>query len=250
MTGAILAIDTSAAVSVAVLRADGEVVEFDSGTTTTPGLVTAGGRLASNSARRRHAEDLPPMITDALAAARLHTNELSAVAVGTGPGPYTGLRVGVAAAQALGFALGTPVYGVSSLDALAAAAAVEAALPVGAEVVATLDARRREIFWARYIVAVEAGPDSLAPVGPAQVGPATELAAELAARPAAALCGEGAALYGSGLALSAPGASGETFEPLLPSALFIASLAKARAGAGRPQPAQPIYLRQPDVMPR
>ena len=68
--------------------------------------------------------------------------EIDAVVVGCGPGPFTGLRIGMATAAAFGHALGVPVYGVCSLDAIGG--------QTTGEVLVVTDARRREIYWARY----------------------------------------------------------------------------------------------------
>jgi tRNA threonylcarbamoyl adenosine modification protein YeaZ len=121
----ILALDTaSAATSVALV--DGDVI--------------------LNSARhvdaRRHAEVLAPMIAEVVAG-----HLVDAVVCGVGPGPYTGLRVGVASAQSLGLAWGVPVVGICSLDAIAHSARAEG---VTGELIAALDARRKEVYWARY----------------------------------------------------------------------------------------------------
>ena len=93
---------------------------------------------------RRHGELLAPGIAAVLSAAGRETSELTAIAVGVGPGPFTGLRVGLVTALALGDALRIRVYGVCSLDILAYASKLD-----GAYAVAT-DARRREVYWARY----------------------------------------------------------------------------------------------------
>jgi len=91
---------------------------------------------------RAHAERLTPNVLAALADAALRMGDLDAVVVGCGPGPFTGLRVGMASAAAYGHALGIPVHGVCSLDAIGV-------LTTGDTLVVT-DARRREIYWARY----------------------------------------------------------------------------------------------------
>jgi tRNA threonylcarbamoyl adenosine modification protein YeaZ len=91
---------------------------------------------------RAHAERLTPNVLAALADAALRMADLDAVVVGCGPGPFTGLRVGMASAAAYGHALGIPVHGVCSLDAIGV-------LTTGDTLVVT-DARRREIYWARY----------------------------------------------------------------------------------------------------
>ncbi|WP_099023245.1 tRNA (adenosine(37)-N6)-threonylcarbamoyltransferase complex dimerization subunit type 1 TsaB [Mycolicibacterium palauense] len=98
---------------------------------------------------RAHAECLTPNVLAALAEAGVTMADIGAVVVGTGPGPFTGLRVGMATAAAYGHALDVPVFGVCTLDAIAAGAA-----PAGADLPADLlvvtDARRREVYWARY----------------------------------------------------------------------------------------------------
>ena len=125
----ILAIDTSTALtSVAVVEA-GHVV---------------AARIHLDA--RRHAEVLAPMLRDVLQG--IEPGAIAAVACGVGPGPYTGLRVGIASALAVGAAWGVPVHGLCSLDALAAALLVEADHVNGLRV--ATDARRREIYWARY----------------------------------------------------------------------------------------------------
>lgn len=125
----LLALDTSSAyISVAVYDADADLV------------------LASRDGvgPMQHGELLAPTITACLASAGMVRQDLTAIVVGVGPGPYTGLRVGVVTARTLGLALDLPVYGVCSLDAIALDHPQQ-----GAFVVAT-DARRRELFWAAY----------------------------------------------------------------------------------------------------
>jgi tRNA threonylcarbamoyl adenosine modification protein YeaZ len=103
---------------------------------------------------RRHAEVLAPAIAKVIDDAGVSRRDLTAVAVGVGPGPYTGLRVGVVTAKVLAAALGIPVYGVCTLDVIAADVEGERAF-----LVAT-DARRRELYWARYDETGRvAGPD-------------------------------------------------------------------------------------------
>ena len=106
---------------------------------------------------RAHAEMLTPNVVSALADADLSMADLDGVVVGCGPGPFTGLRVGMATAAAYGHALGVPVYGVCSLDAIGV-------LTTG-EVLVVTDARRREVYWARY-------RDGIRVDGPAVAAPA------------------------------------------------------------------------------
>ena len=89
-----------------------------------------------------HAEQLTPNIVAAVADASLTMADIDAVVVGCGPGPFTGLRIGMATAAAFGHALGIPVYGVCSLDAIGG--------QTTGEVLVVTDARRREVYWARY----------------------------------------------------------------------------------------------------
>jgi tRNA threonylcarbamoyl adenosine modification protein YeaZ len=105
---------------------------------------------------RAHAERLTPNVLDALADAARAFADIDAVVVGCGPGPFTGLRVGMATAAAYGHALDVPVYGVCSLDAIG--------VHTRGDVLVVTDARRREVYWARYRDGVRvAGPAVDAP---------------------------------------------------------------------------------------
>ena len=157
-----------------------------------PGDTVYARASVRGAIRQRHAEILTPSISQVLAEAGAVPGDLRAVAVGVGPGPYTGLRVGLATAHALGNALRIPVHGVCTLDAVAWATGRQEPF-----VVAT-DARRKEVYWARY--------DSCSSrVTEPAVGPPSD-----AAEPGLPVHGEGAALY--------PAVLGEPGEPLLPSA--------------------------------
>ena len=94
----------------------------------------------------RHAELLAPAIAKVIADAGASQRDLTGIVAGVGPGPYTGLRVGLVTARVLGAALGIPVYGLCSLDVIAADVST-AARNDGDFLVAT-DARRRELYWA------------------------------------------------------------------------------------------------------
>lgn len=93
---------------------------------------------------RAHNEQLIPTVEELLQTTSLTYTDLDTIVVGCGPGPFTGLRVGMASASALGDALSIPVHGVCTHDAIAASAAAQ-----GRTLVAT-DARRKEIYWATY----------------------------------------------------------------------------------------------------
>ncbi|MGH4001832.1 MAG: tRNA (adenosine(37)-N6)-threonylcarbamoyltransferase complex dimerization subunit type 1 TsaB, partial [Pseudonocardiaceae bacterium] len=93
---------------------------------------------------RAHGELLMPSVCAVLTAAGVRMGGLDAVVCGAGPGPFTGLRVGMVTAAALGDALGIPVYPVCSLDAIAYRAGT------GTPLLVVTDARRREVYWSRY----------------------------------------------------------------------------------------------------
>jgi len=174
--------------------------------------------------------------------------DVDRIVVGVGPGGFTGLRIGLATALALGQALDVPVVGASTLEALALGIADalgpdrEAAL-----VVPLIDARRGELFAAAYRAAP--GADELEELlAPTAVRPA-ELAAELAA-----LGGELGPAFAAGDGLRAPAAADLLADPRLrplppgspahrPRAFDL--VRRVEAGAGRP--ASPLYLRLPDA---
>ena len=110
----------------------------------TAGVVADGDVLAERVSvdARAHAERITPNVLAAFADAGLTMADLDAVVVGCGPGPFTGLRVGMATAAAYGHALGVPVHGVCSLDAIGG--------QTTGETLVVTDARRREVYWARY----------------------------------------------------------------------------------------------------
>lgn len=109
----------------------------------------------------RHGEMLAPGIERVLAEVGARAADLTAIAVGVGPGPYTGLRVGLVTARTLAFARVIPVHGVCSLDILAAEA-IDAGL---AEFVVATDARRKEVYVASYAGGRRvSGPEVLKPL--------------------------------------------------------------------------------------
>ena len=191
---------------------------------------------------RRHGELLAPSIDAVLTEGGASRLDVTAVAAGTGPGPYTGLRVGLVTARVLGSALGVPVYGVCTLDVIAADAAAAAG---GREFIVATDARRREVYWARYDASGRRldGPAVGIPADVADVAAArqTMQAAQTAqAAPGVLAAGAGALLY--------PGVLGEPIGPSYPAAGTLARLAAQQLAAGAPATgAEPIYLRRPDA---
>lgn len=171
----------------------------------------------------KHGEELGPLIDRALRENDVARHDLTAIGVGVGPGPFTGLRVGLVTARTLGYVLGLPVYGVCSLDVLAVEAVETGA--VGVPFVVATDARRKEVYLASYD---EQG---------------TRLEGPAVARPDAVsttvpVVGEGGALY--------PDAFAGAVGPQRPSAAWMAAtIVLERAELLDPEP---LYLRRPDAM--
>lgn len=178
---------------------------------------------------RRHTELLAPLVREVLAEAGLAPQDLTDIAAGTGPGPFTGLRVGLVTALTMGHALGVPVHGVCSLDALAHAAACRGA--EGRLLVAT-DARRREVYWATYELT---DGRAVRTSEPAVTRPA-ELPEGVRTLPAV---GRGPRIYPEDLPVGT--------EPLDVPAGALADLAVIRVAAGEEMPTEPLYLRRPDA---
>lgn len=201
----LLAIDTATpAVTAGVVRLDGVVAEVLAEQVTVD--------------PRAHAERLTPNIVGALTAADVSVDQLDAVVVGCGPGPFTGLRVGMATAAAFGHALGVPVRGVCSLDAIAVGTA--------GEVLVVTDARRREVYWARYREGMRVD------------GPAVNAASEVPdGADAVAGSPEHAALFDL-----------PRLAPIYPGA---AGLVRAVSDwTAETEPLVPLYLRRPDARPQ
>jgi tRNA threonylcarbamoyl adenosine modification protein YeaZ len=174
--------------------------------------------------RMRHGEQVAPLIESVLADVGAVRQDLSAIAVGVGPGPFTGLRVGLVTARTLAFVLDIPVYGVCSLDVIALEAA-QGTDPVGREFAVATDARRKEVYLASY------DGDGQRLDGPEVVRPAD-------AATDAPVAGEGPGLY--------PDAFSVGHAPALPSAGWLArAVAEELAELRDPEP---LYLRRPDVM--
>lgn len=184
-----------------------------------------GGTLAVLAERvtvdaRAHAEQLTPNVLAAVADAGITVADLDAVVVGCGPGPFTGLRVGMASAAAFGHALGVPVHGVCSLDGIG--------IHTEGDVLVVTDARRREVYWAHY-------RDGVRVDGPAVNAPGDVMAVLRSSVAAVAGSPEHAALFDlPRLDVGYPTPVG---------------LVRAVADWDDPQPLVPLYLRRPDAKP-
>ena len=182
-------------------------------------------------AGRRHAETLAPAIESLTGLVGVTLAAVDRVAVDTGPGLFTGLRVGVATAKALGAALEAPVVACSSLDLLA-----HPHRHLGRPVASVVDARRGEVFWALY-QPVEGG---MAAVSDVAVAAPDELAVKLSQVGGVLLAGDGARRYFAGSFDVAP----PEFDH--PSAAVLADLAPSRPALSA-EKVTPTYLRGADV---
>lgn len=233
------------------------LLALDSATPAVTAAVHDGERVLAEVTHvdgRRHGELVAPSVEQVLREAGVERTDLTDVVVGRGPGPFTGLRVGLVTARVLAAALGLRLHGVCTLDAIAAAvvadgvltgaagsgasgasAAVEGGAVRDRFVVAT-DARRREVHWAGYAV-TPGEPGGFTRVdGPAVSAPAD---VPVAGRP---VVGRGARLYADVL--------GDPVGPDDPSAGALASYAVAVLAAGGDLSAtDPLYLRRPDATP-
>jgi tRNA threonylcarbamoyladenosine biosynthesis protein TsaB len=201
--------------------------------------------LASGTERgrgvRRHAELLAPGIHSLCDQAGVAVADVSAVAVGIGPGMFTGLRVGVTTAKLLAQTLRVPLVAVPSLDLVAYPVRFTSRL-----VVAALDARRREVFTSSY----RPVPGGVQRVSEYQVLPPGELVAELAAGgDELLLVGDGVGRYAEQFAsLERAETAGSAFDA--PSAVALLELAVARLVReefSNPDEVLPLYLRQSDA---
>lgn len=186
-------------------------------------LVDSGGQAVAECVvvdARRHGELLAQGIAAVLGDAGVDRRDLGAVVVGLGPGPFTGLRVGIVTAATLGDALCIPAYGICSLDGLGAG-----------ERVAMTDARRREIYWARY------DTDGTRVSGP-HVSKPGDVIEQL----------RGVPVVGFGAQVHAEALVGLDVrpEPKYPSAPALVERAVALLGSV-PEPLVPMYLRRPDA---
>ena len=171
---------------------------------------------------RAHGELITPHVLEAAREAGVTLRQLDAIVCGVGPGPFTGLRAGMATAAALGHGLGIDVHPVCGLDAIAAG------VHAGEPFLVVTDARRREVYWASYDAA-----------GTRIDGPHVQAPGPLGAAVAA---GDGARLYAEKLGV-------RVLEPSYPNVQGLVTVAAgALAADAGPAPLTPLYLRRPDAV--
>jgi tRNA threonylcarbamoyladenosine biosynthesis protein TsaB len=202
--------------------------------------------LIDGDPSRTHGERLPSEIAAALARAQVTANDLDLLAVASGPGAFTGLRIGLAAIQGLSMVLSKPVVGVSALDALAETAwTIDA---TAAHVAAWMDAQRGEGFAANYLrtdtqTVIEGTDPIVAP-------PETLLAsAPFPRADAVTFIGDGALRYRSLIEQSQSGRARviESVPALAPAIARLGVRLAGRGGAGAPHSLRPLYVRRPDA---
>ncbi|GAA1719823.1 tRNA (adenosine(37)-N6)-threonylcarbamoyltransferase complex dimerization subunit type 1 TsaB [Brachybacterium phenoliresistens] len=239
----LLGIDTSGAVSVALVRAEGTGL----GTAAAAAAGAAAGAVAgspgpevlavrSDARARHHDEVLLTLVDEVLAEAGAARTDLTGVVAGRGPGPFTGLRVGLVVARTIAAALDIPLYGVCSLDALALQALTAAGpAPEGRSIAVALDARRREVYWARYRADAEGAVVRVE--GPAVSAPAEVCEALFSAD---LLVGSGTELYPDLLPATAR-------IPHVDAGALVAVAARLAAQGEDLSDTEPMYLREPDA---
>ncbi len=204
------------------------LLAFDTATPAISVAVHDGSRVlgsATGAGAMAHGELLAPAIATALTEAGAAAADLTDVAVGVGPGPFTGLRVGMVTALTLGQTLGLTTHGVCSLDIVAAQAAAD----LDGEFVVATDARRKEVYWGRY-----------AADGSRLTGPDVDFPDTVA--------GLGLPVVGRGGQLYADRLAWVESAPLDPSAGTLAEI--VAAGRVGELPLEPLYLRRPDATPQ
>jgi tRNA threonylcarbamoyladenosine biosynthesis protein TsaB len=228
----VLAIDTSTAVT-AVAVLDGSVVRAEDNTKT----------------EQRHGDVLLPRVQAVLAAAELQLADIELLAIGVGPGSFTGLRVGLATVKGLGFALQKPVRGVSSPEAIASAA-----LERAPQVVVLLDAFKGEVYAAVFRRGQGDAVDALAVTPLFHASPVEAAARALAAldpTAAALVCGDGARRYEAEI-MAVLGARAQLAPPELdaPEGSWVARLGLRDFGRNGPADLaalEPTYVRDSDA---
>ncbi len=198
--------------------------------------------------RPGHARQLLPLIAELLEREKTGWGQIDRLAVGVGPGTFTGLRIGIATARGLSRARAIPLVGISTLESLALGARLDPHLPESAgTVLATLDARRREVFAAAWRLA-DGGPDGIRrpSFGPCVLRPEALAQKLRALGPAVIAVGDGAVEFREVLERSGASIPVVSSELHRVSATNHCRLAPVK-GAGSPEQVSPEYLRLPDA---
>lgn len=222
------------------------ILAFDTATTVTSVAVLNGGQTLAEmsiTGDKVQMERLMSMIDVVLKEARVDITEVDGIAVGTGPGLFTSLRIGVVTANTLSQVLRVPVAGVSSLDALAHGASGR-----GGAISAAIDARRGEVFTAMY----EASRGCIEAITPVCLKKPDELAEKLAGRlDTITLVGSGFATFDTvfkdTMGIRFQTVSPELMFPRASSIALLAAAALAQIPAHEPCLVAPIYIRNPDA---
>ncbi len=204
--------------------------------------------LVEGDATRTHGERLPDEMDAALRHASLGPRDLDLLVVASGPGAFTGLRIGLAAIQGLAMVLDVPVVGVSALDASAETARAD--LAIEHALVVWMDAQRGEVFSAGYR-ASRSGEAAIFPIAPPVVGLPEDVLSDLpfVAHEPLTFIGEGAGKNVNVIhrMLGANARVAAEIPPLAPALARLGRLAAQRGGAGAPHTLQPLYVRRPDA---
>lgn len=228
----VLCIDTSNFTSVAIVR---------------DGVTIASG---VHESARHHAENISVLVSEVAAQAGLPQvlaqAQFDAVVVGTGPAPFTGLRAGLMSAAVVAEVCSAPLYGVSSLDIIARQALD--VLPPDVEVIAVSDARRKEVYWARYRAF---GPDDVECVSGPDVGAAADFLASVGHEASVLrVVAAGELPAHSAAVLSAvPAGPMVSFDVSVAARVALSRVARAAAAGKKPTNlgVEPLYLRRPEI---
>ncbi|OIQ73635.1 tRNA threonylcarbamoyladenosine biosynthesis protein TsaB [mine drainage metagenome] len=207
------------------------VLALDTATTRTSVALLDGATTlieVSHDGATGHGEALPRLAAEALG--QISPEQLRAISVGIGPGPFTGLRVGIAFARSMAWALEISVVGVCTLDALARDYVLQEPELSGDFAVST-DARRKEVYWAVYDRVGNRKGDPI-------VTRSSEISGDLLALPT---IGSGAALYPQDFTAHCA--------PVFPTASSIGRLGFEKLASGELLSTEPLYLRRPDAIP-
>lgn len=198
---------------------------IDTATGVNVGLANHGRPVAARTepSSRRHVEALQPLINELLADQGIGPADLDRILVGVGPGPFTGLRIGIVTARTLGLVAEVPVRGFGTLDALALSW-FAGPTPPGSDVVVVTDARRKELYWAGYDAS-----------GGRTAGPAVAAPADV---PGQLVGGPGVDVYPEVFAGRVPAGAPRQLDAALIAARF-AELPETGL--------EPAYLRKPDA---